>query len=499
MAATEPVYIGYLNYIGSGAPSDGDQITRDNSQYPLNCVYTDKETGISYVRKATTLAATDWQASSGGTTGGGGVTEVTYTELVALIGSNGLTAGGQYLITDFQTVHYIIDANSTQYLDTIITGETEGLIVTAITTNLVSKEAKSILYPQDTIYYDWNPVNWLKDVSFATGGVIVDGFKGVIHFRHDTFLDNSFPYDFRNCKFRRWKHNTTVWSNATTYAKNAFVVYNGSIYRALKGANTNNTPAGTSAWWVQVIDLFVTEYVLAAPSSWLNIPSNDADFIDLKTFVESGTTGTYDFSVRNVHFSPFPDNTDVDQSNSSILLNNVFFLGDNSAYNAYAIRIDGYGHSNTFLNAVFEIEAAHGFRQNIVGSMSSSQIGADYNQNINYYTFNDNTIASSFAGNYVGDSFTQNRVEDACFQNTFGKGMVSNVIGAGFYGNTVGHGFKSNNVSAGAAVFGSSIDFTAATHVYAGYNTWIFLNESLAAKLSYYNTTNTLTVVNANA
>jgi hypothetical protein len=63
MAATEPVYISYLNYIGSGAPADGDQITRDNSTYPLNCVYTDRETGTTYVRKATTrVAATDWQA-----------------------------------------------------------------------------------------------------------------------------------------------------------------------------------------------------------------------------------------------------------------------------------------------------------------------------------------------------------------------------------------------------------------------------------------------------
>jgi hypothetical protein len=67
MAATEPVYVGYLNYIGSGAPADGDQITRDNSTYPLNTVYTDRDSGITYVRKATTkVAATDWQAGGGG-------------------------------------------------------------------------------------------------------------------------------------------------------------------------------------------------------------------------------------------------------------------------------------------------------------------------------------------------------------------------------------------------------------------------------------------------
>ena len=69
MAAVEPVYISYLNYIGSGAPEDGDQITRDNSTYPLNTVYTDKETGIRYDRKATTkVAASDWAAGSSGAT-----------------------------------------------------------------------------------------------------------------------------------------------------------------------------------------------------------------------------------------------------------------------------------------------------------------------------------------------------------------------------------------------------------------------------------------------
>jgi hypothetical protein len=80
MAATEPVYISYLNYIGSGAPADGDQITRDNSQYPLNTVYTDRDSGITYVRKATTkVAATDWQA------GGGTATEVTVYQLKTII------------------------------------------------------------------------------------------------------------------------------------------------------------------------------------------------------------------------------------------------------------------------------------------------------------------------------------------------------------------------------------------------------------------------------
>jgi hypothetical protein len=58
-------------FAGSGAPADGDLLTRDNSSHPKDSVYIDRDSGTVYIRKATTLVAdTDWQAGSGG----GGVT-----------------------------------------------------------------------------------------------------------------------------------------------------------------------------------------------------------------------------------------------------------------------------------------------------------------------------------------------------------------------------------------------------------------------------------------
>jgi hypothetical protein len=60
--ASNLVYIAYLTYVGTGAPVDGDIITRDNSTYPLNTMYTDRETGTVYIRKDTSrTASTDWQ------------------------------------------------------------------------------------------------------------------------------------------------------------------------------------------------------------------------------------------------------------------------------------------------------------------------------------------------------------------------------------------------------------------------------------------------------
>jgi hypothetical protein len=52
-------------FAGSGAPADGDLLTRDNSSHPKDSVYIDRDSGVTYVRKDTTLvAATDWQPSA---------------------------------------------------------------------------------------------------------------------------------------------------------------------------------------------------------------------------------------------------------------------------------------------------------------------------------------------------------------------------------------------------------------------------------------------------
>lgn len=139
--------------------------------------------------------------------GGGGVTLVTYSELVALIGSSGLTAGAFYLLTDFTTVHYFtcVHGGVNTTLADINTGNVEPLLLLATSVNTLADRVYSLLYPNDKIHYDWNPADFLNDFSFSADGVnIVDGFKGVITFRHDLIQDNYTYYDFRAVLFRRW-------------------------------------------------------------------------------------------------------------------------------------------------------------------------------------------------------------------------------------------------------------------------------------------------------
>src|ERR1035437_4216640 len=85
-----------------------------------------------------------------GGSSGSSVTNVTYSELTGLTSTSGLTTGGLYLITDYQTVHTIpntIDVN---------TGEIEPILVTASSTTTLKPEAYSSIFPQDVIYYDFN-------------------------------------------------------------------------------------------------------------------------------------------------------------------------------------------------------------------------------------------------------------------------------------------------------------------------------------------------------
>lgn len=77
----------------------------------------------------------------------GGVTEVTYDELITLMGNSGLTANQSYLLTDYQTVYLI------PYTQELGYGEIEPLLLTASSTYELKPEAYSLLYPDDIIYY----------------------------------------------------------------------------------------------------------------------------------------------------------------------------------------------------------------------------------------------------------------------------------------------------------------------------------------------------------
>jgi hypothetical protein len=100
-----------------------------------------------------------------------------------------LVKGSKYIITDYQTVHNIIDSTD------VNTAPIEPLIVTAISSNEIDFRALSLLFPKDEIYYSIE-----NNQIFQLGCT-----KGHIYRRIDTIQNNDFPFDFRNVRFRRWQ------------------------------------------------------------------------------------------------------------------------------------------------------------------------------------------------------------------------------------------------------------------------------------------------------
>ena len=189
---------------------------------------------------------------------------MTYAQLVAAIGASTLNKGESITISDFKTVNYLLNGNTV--LTDINTGATEALIVTASSNNTLEKEAKSILYPKDLIYYDWNPENWLSDLSFSADGAnIITGWKGVIYYRKDTRYNVATNYDWRNVRMRRWKLDPAAWVVGTTYAQYAIVkASNGKVYYSIGAGNVGNDPTiNEFTLWRPLIDADITDKYLS--------------------------------------------------------------------------------------------------------------------------------------------------------------------------------------------------------------------------------------------
>jgi hypothetical protein len=73
-------------YVGSGAPVTGDEITANNSAYPVGTHYLDSTNGTSYVRTGVSKITGDW------TSLGGGTGYLSYVALLAQTGTDDPTA-----------------------------------------------------------------------------------------------------------------------------------------------------------------------------------------------------------------------------------------------------------------------------------------------------------------------------------------------------------------------------------------------------------------------
>ena len=378
------------------------------------------------------------------------VTDVTYAELVALIGASELEPGCHYRITDYKTAHYMMDDGADVILDAELNrvvneGALEPLTVIALSGNVLDKVATSELYPQDIIHYDWNGDNWKYDLAFgAWDEAVLPQWKGVIYFRHDTINNVSTGNDFRNVLNRRFEIDAALQNN---------FVFISEAYSGIWGL------------------------VLKEPLS----------FQDFKTFNCSSDI-VFRNCVRNVHIRQMRDDINQGLAGMSIINNNVFHV-DESYLSICNINISNNSNGNTFVGYIYNMTIDKDCFTNVIIDSGFLQIG-----NLLWDCYLNNVWHCEFKGNNDALIVGQNTL-NTIFENgvsfftipdkTFGNGCQNNIFRSGVAGTNT--------------TYKSQLNFTSATHLFAKYNCEIFIREDLTRKLRYVNNSDVTVIVDANA
>lgn len=353
--------------------------------------------------------------------------EVTYDELVALIGSSLLEEGCFYLITDYQTIDVIPNTAEP------IVGPIDPLIVQAATTNSIHQEATSQIFPADEIFYE----------VFDSRTAPPAGNKGRIYYRWDTIKDNLTWYDWRVICFRRWEDPLTGNFTILTDNGGAFV------------------------------DRFTFNEV-CAPATFATAPFCFGNHIDSITDFGIAVFGAPADKLNNIVFDDISSENifDKDCFDSTLGLgggvvvsnhvNSGFFnntIGDDCIDNELHVVFNSNFIGNTFsVNVIFDNcsnnEIGNNFSENIVGDkMFSNTIGDDCVENTIGGNFFDNVIGNSFRANHIEDDFLSNFIADNFEQNHIGNNFNTNgtvllPIGNSFIANQVGDAFHNNVIDA---------------------------------------------------
>ena len=351
------------------------------------------------------------------TGGGAGLSNVSYSELTLLIGSQSLTPGTYYRITDFKTCYD--QPNYDIYKQPITTGNykvgnTHSIIVFATSENTLSSDAWQPDYPKDTIKYDF---------SFTQSEVTSGTAYGRITERIDEW-NNRTDYDHREVLFRRYRHyyydidilpgDIDIISSGTVsgYGTQFDVDFAVDDYLFLPNINVD--------WWTQDFALRITaisssqsmsvtgSYIPAEFESpyYKGYRSDGANLGGYQQYYQNNVDGTddylefytFDFEDETITNNKFGNHAIGWDESTFFLPNNVF--GEdvlNSTFGESFIN-------NTFEDDVEEVRIGDYCQGNIYNS--------DVINDDDTWDFDDNVIGNHFIGNTILDRFDQNSIKN---------------------------------------------------------------------------------------
>jgi hypothetical protein len=189
--------------------------------------------------------------------------------------------------------------------------------------------------------------------------------------------------------------------------------------------------------------------------------NNISDIFDGNTIGDPTNFGSYNFSRNKI---------------------GNYFQSNNITTNFYQNQMNNYVENNTY-SGDFYLNTSNDYFENnsLLGVFAYNKIGTN---------FQNNNIGDGFG--FGGSTSQGNKIGNYFYNNIIGEYFYNNVIADGFYSNTVVDFFQLNDVK--FSLF--STDFSTATYVYGDYNCTLFKNSSLFSRLSYFDGSDTLTVVN---
>jgi len=469
----------------------------------------------------------------------------TYSALTGLKASTGLIPGQLYRISDFQLLWRNQSINDTGVKSGLAP---EPLVVLALSGNRISHEAKSEIYPQDTVYYDIDASG-----SYSWGTInnnnAIPNFKGWVYRRIDHKLNIDIGWDWRNITVNCCRPIVTgisLWTGNVNYSQYSVVRGTGSattgkLYYSIIANSGNNIT--NDYVWVPVSDFVEGDTYFSTDESFgfrayntgtlVNLPPNTGTRIQQPTFT-STLTGQGAFSLRNCF------DIKIEGGYSNVILGDSFYsnkigsdfysntigrdFSENTIGSDFRTNIIGesfasnhignFFFSNTLDNTFYNNNIGNGFDSNTIGLFfTNNTVANNFYSNTIARSFYSNTIASYFRTNVIAPYFENNTIGSFFYSDTIGRDFQANTIGSFFRNNTIGNSFYfdtignsfisntiGNNFRRNTVEDDSSIGIvTGATHIYTQYNTRIFRNSNLTVRLSYFNSSDQLVVTDPTA
>ena len=409
-----------------------------------------------------------------------GFVEKTYSELYNMFTGSTLTEGQYYKITDFKTLHKILD-ESGSYTGDSWEGSSEPLVLLAISSSKFDKQVYSTLYPQDIIYYDITGGD-TRDIAFFDTGVAITGLKGVIYYRKDTIQNVECWYDFRNVKFRRWLVSATGWLSGDSYTEKDVYLYIDTLYKCTSSHTGDiRPPSAAPERWIKWLDK-TQNWSWTSDKTQFNIGDITTDNLVMSNPIDIYTFGDYYKWLNDVHIGRIYLDYTIDNYEYSTRLNNIVFNTTDDLYTCYSNTFGENCLNNTIGNGFYYNTIGNEFYYNtIVNDFYSNTIGNGFYYNTIGNKFYYNTIGNGFYSNTIGNGFYYNTIGNEFYSNTIGNNFRYNTIGNEFYYNTIGNGFRHNDFK----YCPSLANFTTATHVYGNYNCEIVKNSTGTLRLKY--------------